>query len=54
VSFIYRLYRVGDRTERCGTPACISRGGDSLPLTITLNFLFERNEIISFIKLDLK
>jgi hypothetical protein len=24
VSFIYKMYRVGDRTETCGTPACIS------------------------------
>jgi hypothetical protein len=25
VSFIYKLYRVGDRMEPCGTPARISR-----------------------------
>jgi len=40
--------------ETCGTPACISRGVDSSPSTITLNFLLEMNELISLIKLDEK
>jgi len=40
--------------EPCGTPACIFRGVDSSPSTITLNFLGERNELISLIKLDKK
>jgi len=54
VSFIYRLYRIGDGTELRGTPACISRGVDSSPSTITLNFLLERNELVSLIKLNEK
>jgi hypothetical protein len=28
VSLMYMLYNVGDRTETCGTPACISLGVD--------------------------
>jgi hypothetical protein len=24
VTFIYKLYNVGDRTEQCGIPVCIS------------------------------
>jgi hypothetical protein len=28
VSFMYKLYNVGDRMEPCGTPACISLGID--------------------------
>jgi hypothetical protein len=51
---MYRLYRIGDRTEPCGTPACISRSVDSSSSTITLNFLLEKNELISSIKLDEK
>jgi hypothetical protein len=39
VSFMYRLYNVGDRTEPCGTPACISLGVYSSPSTETLNFI---------------
>jgi hypothetical protein len=50
VSFIYKLYRVGDRTEPCGTPACMYRGVDSSPSTETLNCR-ERNELISLINL---
>jgi hypothetical protein len=26
VSFVYRLYRIGDSTEPCGTPSWIARG----------------------------
>jgi hypothetical protein len=51
---MYRLYRVGERMEPCGTPACIFRGVDSSPSTITLNFQWERNELISLIKLGEK
>jgi hypothetical protein len=50
--YVYRLYNVGDRTEPCGTPACISLGADSSPSTESLNFLWERKELISLIKLD--
>jgi hypothetical protein len=39
---MYKLYRVGARTEPCGTPACISLGVDSLPLTETSHFLLDR------------
>jgi hypothetical protein len=42
---------VGNRTEPCGTPAFISLGVDILPSTDTLNFLCERNELISLIRL---
>jgi hypothetical protein len=45
------LYKVGDRTEPCGTPACISLAVDISPSTETLNFLCERKELMSFIKL---
>jgi hypothetical protein len=45
VSFMYKLYSVGDRTEPCGTPAFKSLGIDILPSTETLNFLCERNEL---------
>jgi hypothetical protein len=38
--------------EPCGTPTCISRGMDSLPLTIILNFLLERNDLIRLTNLD--
>jgi len=44
VSFIYKLYSVGARTEPCGTPAFISLGVDSSPSTETLNFWWDRNE----------
>jgi hypothetical protein len=47
-SFIYVLYRVGDRTETRGTPACISLGADISPSTQALNFLFE---LVSLVKL---
>jgi hypothetical protein len=40
--------------EPCATPACISPGVDSSASTITLNFLLERNELVSPIKLDEK
>jgi hypothetical protein len=48
---MYKLYRVGDRTEPCGTPAYIDLGVDISPSTETLNFLCERNYSISLIKL---
>jgi hypothetical protein len=50
-SFIYKLYRVGDRTEPCSTPDCISLVVDISPSTEILTFLFERNELISLIKM---
>jgi hypothetical protein len=43
------IYRVGDRTEPCGTPAFTSLGVDISSSTETLNFLFERKELISLI-----
>jgi hypothetical protein len=46
---MYKLFNVGARTEPCGTPAFISLDVDISPSTQTLNFLFERNELISFI-----
>jgi hypothetical protein len=46
-----KIYKVGDITETCGTPACISLGVDILPSTETLHFLLERKETISPIKL---
>jgi hypothetical protein len=48
---MYILKRVGERTEPCGTPACITLGIDNSPSTETLNFLYERKELISLIKL---
>jgi hypothetical protein len=50
-SFMYMLKRVGDRTEPCGTPACISLGVDISPSTETLNFHSERKEPIRWITL---
>jgi hypothetical protein len=47
---MYKLYRVGDRTELVGTPACMYLGVDISPSTETLNILCERNEGISLIK----
>jgi len=38
----------------CGTPFYISWGKDISPWTITLNFLLERNEPVSLIKVDEK
>jgi hypothetical protein len=40
---VYILYYVGERTEPCGTPACISLGTDISPSTETFNFLWEKN-----------
>jgi hypothetical protein len=37
--------------EPCGTPACITLGVDISPATETLNFVCERKEPISLIKL---
>jgi hypothetical protein len=48
---MYKLYNIGERTERCGTPACISLGVDNSPSTETLNFMLERNGLISLIVL---
>jgi hypothetical protein len=48
---MYKLYSVGDRTESCGTPACIYLGVDISPSTDTLNFRSVRNEPISLITL---
>jgi hypothetical protein len=48
---MYRLYRLGTRTVPCSTPACISRGVDSSPSTVTLNFLLERSQLISLIRI---
>jgi hypothetical protein len=45
------LYKVGDRTEPSGTPACISLAVNISPSTKTLNFRRERNELMSLIKL---
>jgi hypothetical protein len=45
------LYNVGDRTEPCGAAACISLGVDISPSAETLNFLRERKELISLIRL---
>jgi hypothetical protein len=52
VSFMYKLYRVGERTEPCGTPACMYLGVDISPSTETLNFRSERKELISFVKTE--
>jgi hypothetical protein len=48
---MYRLKRVGEGTEPCGTPTCITLGVDISPSTETLNFIFDRKELISLIKL---
>jgi hypothetical protein len=42
---------VGERTEPCGTPASIYLGVDNSPTIQTLNFLWDRKEQISYIKL---
>jgi hypothetical protein len=47
----YILYRVGARMEPCGTSACTFRDVDSSPSAVTLNFIMDRNELISFMKL---
>jgi hypothetical protein len=46
-SFMYRLYKMGDRTLRCGTPACIFLGEEISPSTEALNLLSERKELMS-------
>ena len=51
---MYKLYNIGFRTKPWGTPACISLGFDISPLTETLNFLLERNELISLTMLTEK
>jgi hypothetical protein len=50
ISLMYKLYRVGDRTEPCDIRACMYLGVDISPSTETLKFLCERNELISLIK----
>jgi hypothetical protein len=37
--------------EPCVTPACISQCADILPSMETMNFLFERNKLLSLIML---
>jgi hypothetical protein len=48
---VHKLNRVEDKTEPCGTPACISLGVDISPSTETLNLRCERNDPISLVKL---
>jgi len=48
---VCELYSVGVRTEPCDTPACIYWGVDILPSTVTVNFLLQKNELISLIML---
>jgi hypothetical protein len=52
VSLVCNLYWVGDRTEPCGTPACMDLGMDISPFTETLNCLCERNDPISLNKVE--
>jgi hypothetical protein len=40
---MYKWYKVGNRTERCGTPACVFLGVDFSLSTEALNFIFEIN-----------
>jgi hypothetical protein len=49
-----RIYTVqcGRQGKPCGTPACISLGVDISPSTETPNFLRERKELISLIRLS--
>jgi hypothetical protein len=54
ITFIYKLYRVGVRTEPCGTPACISQHVDISPSAVTLNGLLEGNELMNLIMLSEK
>jgi hypothetical protein len=48
---IIYMCSVGDKTEPCGTLACISLGINISPSTEILNFLLEGKELISFIRL---
>jgi hypothetical protein len=48
---LYILYIVGDRTEP-SVPLLVSFGVDIPPLMETLNFLWERKELISLSRLD--
>jgi hypothetical protein len=48
---MYKLSKVGDRTELCGTHAGIYLGADISPSTQNLNFCSIRNELISLITL---
>jgi hypothetical protein len=40
--------------EPCGIPSCVCQGMDILSSTVSLNYLLERNELISLIKVDIK
>jgi hypothetical protein len=46
---LYILYNA-NRTEHCGTLACMSPGVDIPPSTETLNFLWQRKELIGLIR----
>jgi hypothetical protein len=48
---MYKVNRIGDKTEPRGTPACISLGFEITPSTETLNLRWERNDPISLVKL---
>jgi hypothetical protein len=48
---MFKLYKVGNETEHCGIPACISHVVDILSSTETLKYLFKRNMLISFVVL---
>jgi hypothetical protein len=48
---MYKLYSVENRTETCGTPACMYLGVDISPSSDTLKSFCERNELINLIKL---
>jgi hypothetical protein len=45
---MYKLYRVGAKTEHC---ACIFRGVDISHSTVTFNFLLERKKLLRLIML---
>jgi hypothetical protein len=47
---MYILNSVRYRTDTCGTPACINLGVDISPSTETKNFLLEKKELMSLIK----
>jgi hypothetical protein len=50
-SFMYKVNRLGDKTEHCGTLACISLGLDISPSIKTLNLRCERKDRIGLVKL---
>jgi hypothetical protein len=45
------MYRIGKKTEPCGTPACISRNVGIASVAETLKFPSGRNELIALIML---